>query len=96
MPSLMGLAELFLAVLIVGVSGVNAGVPVGAWIRAHDARFLLLATANIVLAALGAVWMWGQLPVNPPPYASAQLPVLAIALLATLLFLATTLSPRHR
>lgn len=91
----MGLAELFLAVLIVGVSAVNAAVPIAAWTRAHDSRFLLLATANLGLAALGVVWTWGQLPGNPPSYSAVQLPVLAIALVATLLFLAATLSPRH-
>jgi hypothetical protein len=91
----VGLLELFLAVLIVGVSGVNAAVPVAAWTRARDGRFLLLAAANATLAVLGAVWTWGQLPVSPPSYTAAQLPVLGIALVATLLLLATTLWPRH-
>jgi hypothetical protein len=91
----MGLLELFFAVLIVGVSGVNTGVPVAAWTRARDGRFLLLAAANAVLAVLGAVWTWGELPLSPPSYAEAQLPVLGIALVATLLLLATTLWPRH-
>lgn len=91
----MGLAELFFAVLIVGVSGVNAGLPVAAWTRSHDGRFLLLAAASAVLGVLGAVWTWGQLPLNPPSYAEAQLPVLVIALVATLLLLATTLWPRR-
>jgi hypothetical protein len=94
-PGAVGLIELFFAVLIVGVSAVNAGVPVAAWTRGHDGRFLLLAAANAVLAVLGALWTWGQLPVNPPSYAGAQLPVLALALVAALLLLATTLWPRH-
>lgn len=91
----MGLAELFFAVLIVGVSGVNAGVPVAAWTRLRDGRFLVLSAANAVFAVLGAVWTWGQLPLNPPSYAEAQLPVLVITLVATLLLLATALWPRH-
>ncbi|HUZ80312.1 MAG TPA: hypothetical protein VMV28_06830 [Thermoplasmata archaeon] len=92
----MGLAELFVAILIVGVSAINAGVTVAAWTRVRDARFLLIASANLVLAALGAVWTWGQLPVGPPSFADAALPVLTLALLASLLFLATTLWPRRR
>jgi len=95
LPSRVGLAELFVAVLIVGVSSVNAGVPVAAWARARDGRFLILAAAHAALALLGAVWVWGQLPLNPPSYAEAQLPVLAIVLAATVLLLATTLWPRH-
>jgi hypothetical protein len=95
LPRPVGLAELFVAVLIVGVSAVNASLPVAAWTRAHDARFLILAAANAVLAVLGAVWAWGQLPVGPPSFTAVQLPVLAVALVATLLLLAATLWPRH-
>jgi hypothetical protein len=91
----VGLVELFFSVLIVGVSAVNAGVPVAAWTRGRDGRFLLLAAANAVFALLGAVWTWGQLPVNPPSYTNAELPVLVIAFVITLLLLATTLWPRH-
>jgi hypothetical protein len=94
-PRGVGLFELFFAVLIVGVSGVNAGVAVAAWARARDGRLLLLTAANVMVAVLGAIWTWGQLPLNPPSYAEAQLPVLAIALVATLFLLATTLWPRH-
>ena len=91
----MGLAELFVSVLIVGISCVNAAPPAAAWARSRDGRFLILSSANVVLAVLGLVWVWGQLPWNPPPWASAELPVLLIALLVTLLFLATTLWPRR-
>ena len=91
----MGLAELFLAVLVVGVSGINATLPVSAWRRGHDARFLFLAAANITLAALGAIWTWGALPVGPPSYAIPQLPVLVLALVVALFFLVATLWPRR-
>jgi len=94
-PTAMGLVELFVAVLIAGVSVVNAGVPLAAWWRAHDQRFLCLVGANALLALLGGIWAWGQLPVSPPSYASAALPVLLVALLATLLFLATSLWRRR-
>ena len=91
----MGLAELFVSVLIVGISCVNAAPPAAAWARSRDGRFLILSSANVALAVLGLVWVWGQLPWSPPAWASAELPVLLIALLVTLLFLATTLWPRR-
>jgi hypothetical protein len=91
----VGLAELFVAVLIAGISLVNAAVPAAAWSRSRDSRFLLLAGANMGLAALGLVWTWGQLPWDPPAWAAVQLPVLGLALLVTLLLLATTLWPRR-
>jgi len=91
----MGLVELFVAVLIAGVSVVNAAVPLAAWVRAHDGRFLLLVGANAMLAVLGAVWIWGELPVSAPSYATVGLPILGIVLLATLLLLATSLWPRR-
>lgn len=90
----MGLIELFVAVLVVGVSCINAALPAAAWRRSSDGRFLALAAANASLAALGAVWTWGELPVSPPGWAVANLPVLGLALLAALLFLVSTLWPR--
>lgn len=95
MPAGVGLAELFVAVLVAGISCVNAAPPAAAWTRSRDGRFLLLATANGAFALLGALWTWGQLPWNPPSWAAASLPVLVVALLVTLFFLATTLWPRR-
>jgi len=91
----VGLVELFVAVLVTGISCVNAGVPTGAFLRSRDGRFLVLAGANGVFALLGALWTWGELPLNPPSWAVPNLPVLALALLVALLLLATTLWPRH-
>ena len=91
----MGLEELFVAVLIVGVSCVNAAAPAAAWWRSKDGRFLFLSAANVGLALLGVFWTWGQLPENPPSWASAELPVLLLVLLVSLLFLAATLWPRR-
>ncbi len=91
----MGLPELFLAVLIAGVSATNAAIPTGVFVRLRDGRFLLLAGANAVFAVLGGVWAWGQLPVSAPSWTGAGLPVLGIALVVSLLLLATTLWPRH-
>jgi hypothetical protein len=91
----MGLLELFVAVLIAGVSAVNVALPVAAWSRARDGRFLVLAAANGVFVLLGGLWTWWQLPENPPAYAVAALPVLAVALLGVLLLLAASLWPRR-
>lgn len=91
----MGLAELFVAALVTGLSLVNASVPAAAWSRARDGRFLLLAGANMLLAVLGAVWLWGQLPVSPPSFAASELPVLLLALGVALLLLASTLWRRR-
>ena len=92
---LVGLVELFVAVLVAGLSLVNAAIPAGAYLRARDGRFLALAGANAVLALLGILWTWGELPLGPPAWAVPNLPVLGLALLVALLLLATTLWPRH-
>ncbi len=91
----MGLAELFVAVLIVGVSCINMALPALAFSRSGDGRFLAVTGANGVLALLGALWAWGQLPVNPPGWTGASWPILGLALLAALLLLASTLWPRR-
>jgi hypothetical protein len=93
--AVVGLTELFVAVLVTGISLANSGVPVGAFLRSHDGRFLVLASANGGLALLGALWTWGELPLGPPSWAVPNLPVLSLTLLVTLLLLATTLWPRH-
>lgn len=91
----MGLIELFVAVLIVGISCINAAAPAAAWARSGDGRFVLLSAANAGLALLGAFWAYGELPYDPPAWTAVQLPVLLLALLVTLLLLATTLWPRR-
>ncbi len=91
----MGLVEIFLAVLIVGISCVNAAAPAAAWWRSKDGRFLMLSAANVMLAVLGSLWVWGELPGNPPSWTAVGTPILVVTLIAVLLFLATTLWPRR-
>ncbi len=91
----VGLPELFVAVLIVGISCVNAAMPTGAYLRSRDGRFLVLASANAGLALLGVLWTWGELPLNPPSWIVGSLPLMILVLLVDLLLLATTLWPRH-
>lgn len=91
----MGLLGVFLAILIVGISLVNAAIPLAAWGRSRDPRFLLLVGAYLALAVLGGLWAWGQLPVSPPSFTQASLPELAVTLLAVVLLLVATLSPRR-
>ncbi len=90
----MGLLELFLGVLIVGFSAINAGVPFAAWLRERDGRFAALGSGHLGLAVLGAIWVWGQLPVGPPSATSVSWPVLGLVLgVVVLWFLATIVRP---
>jgi hypothetical protein len=91
----VGLPELFAAVLIAGISVVNAAIPASAYVRLRDGRFLLLTGSNGGLALLGGLWTWGNLPLGAPSWTASNLPVLGLVLLVTLLLLATTLWPRH-
>jgi len=91
----VGLVELFVAVLIAGVSCVNGAMPAAAWSRSRDGRFLCLAAANGILAVLGGLWGWGQLPVHPPAWTAIAWPTEGIVLGVALLLLAATLLPRR-
>jgi peptidoglycan/LPS O-acetylase OafA/YrhL len=91
----VGLLELFVAVLVAGIALVNASPPTAAWARSRDPRFLLLSAGHAGIALLGGLWAWGELPWGAPAWAAAPLPVLALALLVVVLFLATTLWPRR-
>jgi hypothetical protein len=91
----VSLAGLFAAVVIVGISCVNAAIPAAAWARSHDGRFLLLSSSSAALAVLGLLWAWGQLPLSPPSWTWVSLPIELVALLVTVLLLAASLSPRR-
>jgi hypothetical protein len=90
----MGLLELFVAVLITGLSCVNAAIPLSAWRRTRDERFALLGLANAVFVLLGALWVWGQLPGTPPEGTASTDLSLLFVLAAVLLFLLATLVRR--
>jgi hypothetical protein len=92
----MGLLELFLSVLLAGISVINAATPVSAWLRTRDGRFLLLAGASGCLGILGALWAWSELPLGAPEYASVQLPSVLLADGVALLLLASTLARRPK
>jgi hypothetical protein len=89
------LAELFVAVLLAGVSCVNAAVPSAAWGRSRDGRFLLLASANAVLALLGALWAWGELSGSAPTWTVPHLEIELVVVVVSFLLLATTVWPRR-
>jgi hypothetical protein len=94
-PPAVGLPELFVAVLIAGVSLINAAPPAAAYLRSRDPRFVLLSAGHGVLALLGALWTWGELPpLAPPSWAAAPFPILLLVLVVALLFLATSVWPR--
>lgn len=89
----MGLPELFVSVLIVGVSGINLALPISAWHRSGDSRFLAIAASSGGLAALGLLWTWGAMPIAGPAWMVAPLPILLVVLLVTVLILLSTLLP---
>jgi hypothetical protein len=91
----MGLPELFVAALIVGLSVVNAIVALGAWSRARDPRLLLVSGANVSVLLVGLLWAWGQFPGGPSEFANPSWPVLILVLVAALLLLGTALFPRR-
>jgi hypothetical protein len=91
----VGLFELFGALLIAGLSGVNAALPIAAAARTREPRFVLVAAGHLALAGLGALWAWGELPLAPPAYAEVGSPVLGLVLAAVVLLLAATLVPRR-
>jgi len=90
------LPELFAAVVIAGLSSVNAAIPGAAWGRSRDFRFLLVAAANGLLAVVGAVWVWGLLPDSPPSWTRVAWPIELLVLAVVLLLLLSTVSPRAR
>ena len=95
MPRGVGLVELFVAVLIVGISCINLALPALAYRRSGDGRFLALSGANALLVLIGTICALGELPVDPPGWTIVPLAVLALLLLVTLLLLASTLWPRR-
>jgi len=95
LPRDVPLLELFLSVLVAGISALNSAIPFAVWRRTGDARFVFLSLANALLSVLGLVWVWGQLPVNPPSFTSVSDSTLALVLLAVLLFLVATLGRRR-
>lgn len=91
----MGLLELFVAALIVGVSLINAGVALGAWTRARDPRLWLVAGANLSLLLIGLLWAWSQVPGGPSEFGTPSWPVMILVLVAALFLLGTALLPRR-
>jgi hypothetical protein len=91
----MGLPELFVAVLIAGISVINAVVALGAWSRARDPRLLLVTGANVSILLVGLLWAWGQLPGGPSEFAAPSWPALILVLVASLFLLGTALLPRR-
>lgn len=88
--------ELVLALVIVLLSGLASAVPVGAWSRTREPRFLLVAAACLFLLAAGIVWTYGALPIDPPDFARSSAPTLALVALAAMCLLGTGLIGRRR
>lgn len=91
----MGLPELLLAAITAGAAGLGSGVPVAAWARTGDPRFLLIALASLALLALGIVWVWAEAAASPPAYAVASLPEVLLGAVVSLSLLGASLLPRR-
>ena len=91
----MGLIELGLSLLICGASAIGSSVPVAAWSRTRDPRFLMVASAQLAFLAVGLLWLWGQLPDRASSVTEVSAPALGLVALATLLLLATAIVRRR-
>jgi hypothetical protein len=91
----MGLVELGLALVICGAAAIGSGVPIAAWSRTREPRFLLVAAAQFVLLAVGLLWLWGQLPERASEATEVSTPALALVALAAVLLLSTALVRRR-
>lgn len=92
----MALVELALAAIIVVLSAVGSTVPVAAWSRTREPRFLSLAGANLALLVLGVVWADGFVSATAPAYTATTEPAEALVAAACLLLLLGALLPRSR
>ena len=91
----MALLELGLALVICVAAAVGSAVPIGAFDRTRDPRFLLVAGAQLSLLVLGLLWLWGQLPGRGSSVTDVSASALALAALVAVLLLATALVPRR-
>ncbi|HEV2449565.1 MAG TPA: hypothetical protein VGU43_04035 [Thermoplasmata archaeon] len=91
----MGLPELLLAAVTAGASALGSGVPVAAWSRTRDPRFLLIALASLALLALGLVWVWAVAAASPPAYAVASFPEVVLGAVVSVSLLGASLLPRR-
>jgi hypothetical protein len=91
----MGFLETFLAACVLGLSAVNAAIPLAAYVRTHERRFWFVLAGNLGLALLGALWVWGSAGGSAPASLAPTDPILAVALIAVLLFLAAAVFPRR-
>jgi len=91
----MALGELLLSLVVAVASAVGSMVPVAAWSRTKEPRFLLVAGASLCLLALGVIWAYGQAVAGAPSYAHASLATMGLVALAALLWLLSGLVPRR-
>ncbi|HTT35987.1 MAG TPA: hypothetical protein VMH78_09020 [Thermoplasmata archaeon] len=91
----MGLVELALALVTAGAAAAASGVPVAAWLRQREPRFLAVAGAALALFVLGLLWAWAELVPDAPGVSAASLPEAAVGALAAVLLLSTGAVPRR-
>jgi hypothetical protein len=92
----MALAELALAALIVAFSAVGSSIPVAAWSRTREPRYLSIGGANLALLVLGLVWADGFVSASAPTFTATTEPAEALVVVAAALLLLGALLPRRR
>ena len=91
----MALLELVLSAVIAVAAGIGSGLPVAAWQRTREPRFLLVAASSLALLIVGLLVGWAQAQPDPPAFAQAAPLVLGLIAAAAILLLATGLIPRR-
>lgn len=92
----MGAMDFGLALVTCLTAAAASSLPVAAWMRLRDRRFLAIAGANLCLFALGVLWIYGQLVANAPASTHVTTATAGLTALASLLLLVTGLVPRSR
>jgi len=92
----MGVVPLLLGLLVALGGLVGSSVPVAAFTRTRDPRFLFVAGAELLLLVVGILAAYGNTVLQPPTY--TQIPETPLALLAgvSLLLVLPGLLPRRR
>jgi hypothetical protein len=91
----MAVGEFLLALVMALAGAVGSMVPLAAWGRTQEPRFLLVAGGELSLLALGFLWAYGQAVGNAPSYSHTSIAAVALGTLAAVLWLLSGMIPRR-
>jgi multisubunit Na+/H+ antiporter MnhB subunit len=92
----MANVEFGLTAALVIMAALSSALPVAAWSRTREPRFLLVAGAGLLFMALGLAWAYGLAAAHPPAWSSTTEASVGIVDLAVGCLLVSTLLPRRR